>query len=74
MEELITLETPVEDIVSRYPQAIEYGIMNRVSFVYCVGSFPMTLGDLLKIRKVEDPQGFVDGLNEYLRTNSSPGE
>jgi hypothetical protein len=66
---IITLEMTVEDLVNKYPQAIGYGIENGVSFVFCVGSFPATLGDLLRIKKIADPKAFVDGLNEYLAIN-----
>jgi len=66
---MITLKTKVEDIVNDYPQAITYGIENGVSFVFCVGAFPATLGDLLHIKKVADPNAFVKGLNEYLIKN-----
>ena len=66
---MITLKTKVEDIVNDYPQAITYGIENGVSFVFCVGAFPTSLGDLLRIKKVADPDAFVKGLNEYLIKN-----
>jgi hypothetical protein len=63
---MITLDTPVEELVNDYPQAIGYGIEHGVSFIFCVGSFPATLGELLRIKKIADPKAFVDGLNEYL--------
>lgn len=66
---MITLKTKVEDIVNDYSQAITYGIENGVSFVFCEGAFPTTLGDLLRIKKVADPDAFVKGLNEYLLRN-----
>jgi len=69
MNVMVTLETTVEDLVNNYPQAIEYGIENGVSLVFCVGSFPATLGELLRIKKVADPKVFVDGLNKYLAEN-----
>lgn len=71
MEKVITLDTPVEEIVESYPQAVEYGILNGVSCIFCVGSFPATLGDLLRIKNVPDPKGFVDGLNAYLLSGKS---
>jgi len=66
MKDLITLKSMVEDIVSSYPQAIGYGIENGVSFISCAGSFPATLGDLLRVKGVSDPEAFVRGLNIYL--------
>lgn len=61
-----TLDTLVEEIVDKYPDAITYGILNGVSLVFCVGTYHATLGDLLKIKKVAEPQQFVDGLNDFL--------
>jgi hypothetical protein len=66
--ETITLDTVVEQLVEQYPAAIEYGILHGVRFMFCVGAYPTTLGDLLAVKKVAAPQAFVDGLNEFLRT------
>ena len=65
----ITLDTKVEDIVNDYPEAITYGIENGVSLVFCVGSYPATLGELLRVKKVANPKSFVNGLNKYLDIN-----
>jgi hypothetical protein len=62
----ITLDTPVEDLVSQYPKAVAYGVEQGVSFVFCVGAYPASLGDLLRLKKVADPERFVQGLNEFL--------
>ena len=62
----ITLDTMVEEIVDKYPRAIAYGIQNGVSLVFCVGAFPTTLGDLLRVNKTANPEQFVAGLNDFL--------
>lgn len=67
----ISLDTPVEQLIRTYPEAIAYGIMNGVRFIFCAGEYPTSLGDLLKIKKVDDPQKFVDGLNDYLASVKS---
>lgn len=65
--ETITLNTMVEQMLEQHPAAVEYGIMQGVRFMFCVGAYPTTLGDLLAAKTVADPQAFVDGLNAYLR-------
>lgn len=55
-------------MIDEYPQSIEYGIMNGVRFMFCVGAYPTTLGDLLNAKNVTDPQKFVDGLNTFLQS------
>jgi hypothetical protein len=62
------LDTLVEKLIEQHPQAIEYGIMNGVRFMFCVGVYPTTLGDLLNAKNITHPQEFVDGLNKFLRS------
>jgi hypothetical protein len=64
----ITLDTLVEKMIYEYPQSIEFGIMNGVRFMFCVGAYPTTLGDLLNEKNVADPQKFVEGLNTFLHS------
>jgi hypothetical protein len=64
----ITLDTLVEDMLNTYPQAIEYGIMHGVRFMFCVGAYPTTIGDLLNAKNIPNPQEFVDGLNNFLQS------
>jgi hypothetical protein len=68
---VITLDTSVEELVDKYPHAVSYGIQNGVSFVFCVGAYPSTLGDLLRLKNVANPQQFVDGLNNFLGLQAS---
>jgi hypothetical protein len=63
---MITRDTQVEDIVE-IPGIVSYFIQNGVSPITCSGAFPQTLGRLLEIKKVPDPDAFIDGLNGFLK-------
>ena len=65
----ITAETQVEDIIEQYPEAVSYFIQNGINCISCVGPFPTTLGKLLTMKKVEDIDGFIKGLNEFISKN-----
>jgi hypothetical protein len=62
---MITRNTQVEEIV-KLPGIISYCIEQGVSLITCDGAFPQTLGRLLEIKKVPDPDGFINSLNAYL--------
>lgn len=63
---IITFDTQVEEIVEKYPEAVSYFIQNGISCISCVGPFPTTLGKLLTMKKVEDIDEFIKGLNEFI--------
>lgn len=67
---MITRDTQVEDIV-KIPGIVSYFIRNGLSPVTCSGAFPQTLGRLLEIRKVPDPDAFIDGLNAFLKERTA---
>ncbi|MGE4555817.1 MAG: hypothetical protein AB7D07_03245 [Desulfovibrionaceae bacterium] len=64
----VTKETMVEDLV-KLPGVVGYGVKSGVSLFACSGGHPMSLGRLLEIRKIADPDGFIDGLNAFLSEN-----
>jgi len=68
---MITQDTQVEEIV-KIPGVVGYFIQNGVSPVTCSGAFPQTLGRLLEIKKVADPDAFIDGLNRFLSEREAP--
>lgn len=68
---MITLETKVEDIIN-IPGIVSYCIQQGVSLITCSDVFPDTLGKLLELKHVSNPQSFVDELNSHLK--SSTGE
>lgn len=63
---MVTKETLVEDIVA-IPGMISYFIQHGVSPITCSGAYPQTLGRLLEIKKVHDPDAFIDGVNAFLK-------
>jgi len=66
---MITRDTQVEDIV-KIPGIVSYFIQNGVSPITCSGAFPQTLGRLLEVKKVPDPEAFINGLNGFLKERS----
>lgn len=68
---MITKETPVEDI-AEIEGVFEYCLEHRVSLITCSGAFTQTLGKLLEIKRVKDPDAFITGLNAFLQ--SKPGQ
>ncbi len=66
---IITSDTQIEEIVEKYPEAVSYFIQNGIDCLSCVGPFPTTLGKLLTMKKVEDIDGFIKGLNEFINKN-----
>ena len=48
------------------PGIVNYCILRGVSLITCSDVFPDTLGKLLEIKNVLDPEAFVDDLNDYL--------
>lgn len=62
---MITADTPVDEILERH-DVIAYFLERGVSPVTCSGAFTQSLGRLLAIKKVADPQAFIDGLNAAL--------
>ncbi len=61
----ITKDTQVEEIV-KIKGVVSYFIQHGVSPISCSGAFPQSLGNLLSIKKVADPDAFIEGLNAYI--------
>jgi hypothetical protein len=66
MNRRIGLDTKVEEIIG-IPGIVGFCIQKGVSLITCSDVFPETLGRLLQIKKVRDPEAFVDDLNDYLK-------
>ena len=49
------------------PGIVNYCIQKGVSLITCSDVFPDTLGKLLKIKNVLDPESFINDLNHYLK-------
>lgn len=63
---MIDKDTPVEQILED-SDCVGYFIERGVSPFTCSGAFPQSLGRLLEIKRVPDPQAFIDGLNDFLK-------
>ena len=63
---MITRDTQVEEIV-KIPGIVSYFIQNGFSPITCSGAYSQTLGRLLEIKKVPNPDAFIDGLNGFLK-------
>jgi hypothetical protein len=68
---MVTRDTQVEDMMD-IPGIVGYFIQNGVSPITCSGAFPQTLGRLLEIKKVADPDAFIDGLNAFIKEKDQP--
>jgi hypothetical protein len=66
---VVTKDTQVEEVV-KIKGVISYFIQRGVSPISCSGAFPQSLGNLLSIKKVADPDAFIEGLNEYIASQS----
>lgn len=64
---MITKDSLVEEVLN-LPGAVSYCVRHGVSAFSCSGEFPCTLGRLLEIRKVGDPEAFIAGLNALLES------
>jgi hypothetical protein len=63
---LITLNTKIEEIID-VPGIVNYCVQKGVSLITCSDVFPGTIGKLLQVKNVRNPQAFVDDLNNHLQ-------
>ncbi len=64
---MITLDTKVEEIMN-IPGIVSYCIQKGISLITCSDVFPGSIGKLLEIKNIHDPQSFVDDLNDHLKS------
>lgn len=67
---MIDMNTPVEEILE-HRDCVGYFIGHGVSPFTCSGAFPQSLGKLLEIKDIRNPQAFIDGLNEFLKEKNT---
>lgn len=63
----VSLETPVEDLVEKYPEAVGFLSRHGVRCIRCGEPLWCTLGELFREDDIEDPQRLLDELIEYLK-------
>jgi hypothetical protein len=62
----VTLETPIEDLVQKFPEAVGFLTRNGIRCIRCGEPLWCTIGELLEEEKIPDPQKTIDELNEFL--------
>lgn len=67
MEDVITLDTQVEELAASFPEAVGFLTKNGVRCIRCGEPVWGTLGELLEVEGIKDSQLLVDELNTYIR-------
>ena len=62
----VTLDTPVEDLATQYPAAVGFLTRRNIRCIRCGEPLWCTLGELLEVEGVMNPQGIIDDLNTFL--------
>jgi hypothetical protein len=63
----VTLETPIEDLVQKFPEAVGFLTRKGIRCIRCGEPLWCTLGELLEEEGISDPQNVVNELNKFLR-------
>lgn len=63
---MITKDTLVEDLVA-IPGIITFCIQHGFSLIACADTFPKSIGELLAIKKIGNPDAIIAELNNYVR-------
>lgn len=69
----ITLQTQVEDLVQAHPKAAGYLAEHHVVCIVCGEPYWGTLGELMAQKGVQDPEGLLEGLRDYLQAQAGAG-
>lgn len=60
----------VEDIVSEYPASVGFLMDRDIICIKCGAPVWGTLYELLASKNIEDPEGLINELNEYILSKS----
>ncbi len=66
MADRVSLTTPVEELVERFPGAVGFLTRRGVRCIRCGEPLWCTLGELLEEEGVESPRLLVEELNRYI--------
>jgi len=66
MKNVVTLDIQVEDLAASFPEAVGFLTKKGVRCIRCGEPIWGTLGELLKMEGVKNPQLLVDELNAYI--------
>jgi hypothetical protein len=67
---MISAETPVEELVVRYPDAIGFLIEHGIVCLVCGEAFWGTLGELMAQKRIPDPETVLAELRAFLKEQS----
>lgn len=67
MEDVITLDIQVEELAASFPEAVGFLTKKGVRCIRCGEPAWGTLGELLEVEGIKDPQLLVDELKAYIR-------
>jgi hypothetical protein len=66
MDEKVSLDTPVEDVVRKYPEAVGFLTRRGVRCIRCGEPLWCTMGELFRDDKVPEPEALLADLNDFL--------
>ena len=66
MEDKVTIDTPIEDLVLRYPQAVKFLARKNLRCIRCGEPVWSTVGEFLREEGVESPEELIKELNQFL--------
>jgi hypothetical protein len=64
----VKLETPIEDIVKAYPEAVGFLTRKGIRCIRCGEPLWCSIGELLEEEKIPSPQKMIDELNVFLES------
>jgi hypothetical protein len=66
MDDKVSLDTPVEDVVRKYPEAVGFLTRRGVRCIRCGEPLWCTMGELFRDDKVTEPEALLADLNDFL--------
>jgi hypothetical protein len=70
----VSLDTPVEELVEHFPEAVGFLSRNGVRCIRCGEPLWCSLGELLKEEGIENPQYLIKELNNHIEKKGSSDE
>ena len=74
MDAKISLDTPIEELVERFPKAVGFLLQHEVRCIRCGEPLWCSLGELLKEDGIENSQYLVNELNKYIEKRKENAE
>jgi hypothetical protein len=66
MDPKVTLDTLIEDLVQKFPEAVGFLTRKGIRCIRCGEPLWCTLKELLEEENISNPQNLVDEMNEFL--------